>query len=191
MWLACAQHACNFQFCFVFPGSYQLTYAPSHISALPHILLCHTPGRWLTMLQLLLEPIGVPCNITVSGALRRVDRQERISFLSSVRNALLPPATPASQPADGRPLIAVDDVLFINDVFFCARDALRLVHLDADLACGLDYQKMEGQHGFDDVLKAAHAHKTAPGSEESRVRFKYYDAWVSATECYFKSPRGR
>ncbi len=30
-------------------------------------------------------------------------------------------------------------VLYLNDVYFCARDALRLLMYEADLACGLDF----------------------------------------------------
>ena len=30
-------------------------------------------------------------------------------------------------------------IVFINDVFFCARDAVRLLLHKADMACGLDY----------------------------------------------------
>ena len=48
-------------------------------------------GSWLRMLQLLLEPIGVPSNITVGGGLVRRQGQERIEHLAAVRNALLPP----------------------------------------------------------------------------------------------------
>ena len=32
-----------------------------------------------------------------------------------------------------------DKVAFVNDVFFCARDVVRLLRYDADLACGLDF----------------------------------------------------
>lgn len=32
-----------------------------------------------------------------------------------------------------------DSVVFLNDVYFCASGVLRLLHHDADLACGLDF----------------------------------------------------
>jgi len=48
-------------------------------------------GRWLQLLQLLLEPIGVPSNITINGTLTRQPSQDRIEYLAGVRNALLPP----------------------------------------------------------------------------------------------------
>ena len=134
------------------------------------------------MLRLLLEPIGVPCNVTASGRLERAPRQERIEFLAAARNALLPPAraapdaalvagsaaagdphsssstnggsdvqsqrravlnstttTTSSSSAASTALFAADDVLFVNDVLWCARDAARLLRLDADLVGGLDF----------------------------------------------------
>lgn len=37
-------------------------------------------------------------------------------------------------------------VLFMNDVYFCAKDAVRLLLHNADIACGMDYF-----HKFNDV----------------------------------------
>lgn len=34
-----------------------------------------------------------------------------------------------------------DRVIFINDVFFCVNDVMRLAFQDADLACGMDFQQ--------------------------------------------------
>jgi len=100
------------------------------------------------MLRLLLEPIAIPTNITAGGALTRHRKQERIDFLAAARNALLPPVGPpwaaavaaagASAPVAG-PLFAVDDVLFINDVLWCAGDAMRLLLVDADFAAAVDF----------------------------------------------------
>ena len=36
---------------------------------------------------------------------------------------------------------AADRVAFLNDVYFCAGDVLRLLRHDADLACGLDFDR--------------------------------------------------
>ena len=36
---------------------------------------------------------------------------------------------------------AADRVIFINDVFFCVNDVMRLAFQDADLACGMDFQQ--------------------------------------------------
>lgn len=133
---------------------------------------------------MLLEPIGVPSNITVKGSLTR-GGMERIEFLAAARNALLPtvgaslPRT-ASTPAPTKhsrnltadtagtgvnakagnnntvvrnwehavsapvQTFAATDVLFINDVFWCPADALRLTWLDADFAAGLDFLPVGG-----------------------------------------------
>ena len=34
-----------------------------------------------------------------------------------------------------------DRVIFINDVFFCVNDVMRLAFQGADLACGMDFQQ--------------------------------------------------
>jgi hypothetical protein len=133
---------------------------------------CHEPaGRWLALLRMLLEPIGVPCNITAGGTLTRKNGQERIEFLAAARNALLPPVGPQTSigaekaysagggngssadnmsyaphlqasapqwPPNGGAFIA-SDVLFVNDIYFCAGDALRMLWLDADFVAGFDF----------------------------------------------------
>lgn len=45
------------------------------------------------------------------------------------------------QGANGElPRWHADRLVFINDVYFCARDALRLLHhVSADLACSMDF----------------------------------------------------
>lgn len=65
------------------------TLDPSNRS--PNLLTLAAPGRWLQLLQLLLEPIGIPSNITINGTLNRRPNHERIQHLAAVRNALLPP----------------------------------------------------------------------------------------------------
>ncbi|KAI8470694.1 MAG: hypothetical protein J3K34DRAFT_458716 [Monoraphidium minutum] len=115
-------------------------------------------GDWLLLLRMLLEPIAVPSNITARGGLTRAAGQERIEFLAAARNALLPDvaaaprlraaaaaAAAAAASASGMPLadapevFAARDVLFVNDVFFCAGHARRLLWLDADVAAAFDF----------------------------------------------------
>eukprot|EP00658_Telonema_sp_P-2_P076858 TRINITY_DN6822_c0_g1_i11.p1 TRINITY_DN6822_c0_g1~~TRINITY_DN6822_c0_g1_i11.p1 ORF type:complete len:465 (+),score=41.83 TRINITY_DN6822_c0_g1_i11:158-1552(+) len=57
----------------------------------------------------------------------------RIGFLSKLRNAAMLPAL------DGHPVGHFDKFYFINDVFNCGGDILRLLAHDADIACGLDF----------------------------------------------------
>lgn len=40
-----------------------------------------------------------------------------------------------------RPLWQADKVIFLNDVYFCARDIVRLLQHDADMVCGLDFDR--------------------------------------------------
>ncbi|KAI8473230.1 MAG: cryptococcal mannosyltransferase 1-domain-containing protein [Monoraphidium minutum] len=99
---------------------------------------------------MLLLPLGVPQNITLGGALRPPPGGGRVKFLATLRNAALEPflsggaAALAAAGAGGAGaasggLWRPDAVLFANDVFFCAGDALRLLAHGADLACGLDF----------------------------------------------------
>lgn len=88
------------------------------------------------------------------GNLTRADDQDRIDFLAQVRNAALEPlwlkSTSESGTAntwfDARGLRAevlwpADKVIFLNDVYFCARDAVRLLLHGADMACGMDFDR--------------------------------------------------
>ncbi|KAJ9531069.1 hypothetical protein QJQ45_000920 [Haematococcus lacustris] len=104
---------------------------------------------------------GITCPVVnaTQGALVRGEDEARIPFLARVRNeALLPlrnatvyhtalarvgsvarPAAPDVGSTDfGFP---ADRIIFINDVFFCWQDVLRLLLHGADLACGLDFDR--------------------------------------------------
>lgn len=54
-----------------------------------------TTRRWLSLLQLLLAPIGVPCSIIMNGTITRGPGQSRISHLARIRNTLVDPFYPA------------------------------------------------------------------------------------------------
>ena len=41
------------------------------------------------------------------------------------------------------PVWAAERVVFLNDVYFCARDVVRLLNHDADMACGLDFDRLK------------------------------------------------
>lgn len=40
-----------------------------------------------------------------------------------------------------KPLWQADRVIFLNDVYFCARDIVRLLQHDADMVCGMDFDR--------------------------------------------------
>ena len=93
-------------------------------------------------------------SLPVGGNLTRAPDQDRIDFLAQVRNAALEPlwleTTTESGTAntwfDAKGLRAAvlwpaDKVIFLNDVYFCARDAVRLLLHNADMACGMDFDR--------------------------------------------------
>lgn len=96
------------------PGASQVVIYESHSGD-------RTPD-WLDILKLGLEPLGVPYNITTRGSISRQPGQERIAYLSQVRNAVISPTF--KQPCAGRsgeagmPCFEPTDVLFVNDVYW-------------------------------------------------------------------------
>jgi hypothetical protein len=147
------------------------TLAPNMIVQLLHVALLLPPGQlavsvfesgsndltrqWLSLLRMLLVPLGVPHNITLGGGLRPRPGGDRIAFMAELRNAALDPfladddgsgssssssSSSSSRRRQGmRAAWRPDAVVFANDVFWCAGDALRLLAHGADLACGLDF----------------------------------------------------
>lgn len=71
---------------------------------------------------------------------------DRIEQLAIYRNVVMEPlyATAGRSPSQSSSARAFTNVLFINDVFFCAVDALELLHVrkaqNAHATCGLDYR---------------------------------------------------
>ena len=87
------------------------------------------------------------------GNLTRSPEQDRIDFLAEVRNAALEPLwLDVQEPAPTNSsawfsnrkttkLWPADKVVFFNDVYFCARDVVRLLLHGADMACGMDFDR--------------------------------------------------
>ena len=90
-------------------------------------------GEWLGLLEDVLNELKVPNRIVVDGKEVRHKGQERLDFLTRVRNRAMEPMWSSS--------FRWDKVVFINDVFFCAQDIIRLLQHDADIVCGLDFIK--------------------------------------------------
>lgn len=95
--------------------------------------------QWLQLLDSVLGALGVPRTIVHSGNITWPAGGDRIEFLAKVRNAAL---APFLEPSSN--MTASDHIVFINDVYFCASDVLRLAQHGADLACGLDMWRVLG-----------------------------------------------
>lgn len=46
-----------------------------------------------------------------------------------------------SGKARAKPMWPAERVVFLNDVFFCARDVVRLLQHRADMVCGMDFDR--------------------------------------------------
>ena len=90
---------------------------------------------------------------SAGGNMTRAPHEERIEFLAKVRNAALEPLwidRPKTESSNSswfgarssqEKLWPADKVLFFNDVYFCARDVIRLLLHKADMACGMDFDR--------------------------------------------------
>ncbi|GIL82322.1 hypothetical protein Vretimale_7286 [Volvox reticuliferus] len=98
---------------------------------------------WLRVAEALWTAAAIPNTVVINGVLTRQTlmdpfsgafyKQHRIEYLASLRNAAMEPVY-TSAPG------TYDYVIFINDVFFCAPDMLRLAAFEGDIACGLDFE---------------------------------------------------
>lgn len=79
----------------------------------------------------------LPC--TAEGLLRRGEDEGRIDFLSKVRNKALEPLWAAARPNMTSKGWPADRIIYMNDVFVCAKDFVRLMLHPADMVCALDF----------------------------------------------------
>ncbi|BDA43762.1 Alpha-1,3-mannosyltransferase CMT1 [Coccomyxa sp. Obi] len=126
-------------------------------------------GAWLEVLRNLLAAMQIPHRIVIGGSLTRAKDQDRIEFLAQARNRALEPlwlngslptSTSLLLPHDpevtdrklsawglpsgkarAKPMWPAERVVFLNDVFFCARDVVRLLQHRADMVCGMDFDR--------------------------------------------------
>ena len=77
------------------------------------------------------------------GTIVRGEEEGRIEFLAKVRNKALEPLwnleDMSSEQARGVGHWRADRIIFMNDVFFCAKDVVRLLLHEVDMACALDF----------------------------------------------------
>jgi len=87
-------------------------------------------AKYLEELDRRLTEYGVPHHIVVNGSMVQDSVGHRINSLARIRHAPLQPMYDAAlryDDTDGKEGWIVDRVLFINDVFWCAEDAIRLM----------------------------------------------------------------
>ncbi|MEW5315549.1 MAG: hypothetical protein WDW38_006970 [Sanguina aurantia] len=99
----------------------------------------------LQLLRMLLLPLDVPNSITTNGQLRRGPAEPRIQFLAAVRNLALEPVLAAATAS----VFQAEYVIFINDIFFCFADTLRLMQYKRGMACGMDFFTSVPSGGFE------------------------------------------
>jgi hypothetical protein len=124
---------------------------------------------WIDVLQLALNVIGTPSRLVTRGMLVSLKDTQRIEHLARVRNMAMSPlyqhyaAARTTRPQASHPRSAShrvevlqdtshllpgqlpwdpDYVVFINDVYFCWGQVIRLLQHRADITCGVDF----GQH---------------------------------------------
>ena len=81
-----------------------------------------------------------------------------------------------------KPMWPADRVVFLNDVYFCARDAVRLLQHEGDMVCGLDFdrpklEEMPGEVGSPHVLSTSFC---LPRKMEDTSRLH---VWIVAARC--------
>ena len=120
-------------------------------------------GIWLRWLQRILLALDIPHFVVADGP-SRVDKI-RIRHLARLRNLGMAPVQMAIDNHDwmeweflkrfvttrvAESAVNIDTVLWINDVYWCKEEALRLLAHDADIACASDFDRPEeGWHFYD------------------------------------------
>ncbi|BDA47686.1 probable alpha-1,3-mannosyltransferase CMT1 [Coccomyxa sp. Obi] len=133
-------------------------------------------GAWLNLFEALLRILEVPHHIETGGIERPVG-MDRIYHLAHMRNLA---TTKMRQGLKGElPQWHADRLVFINDVYFCARDAVRLLqHVSADLACSMDFLQWKDPPSTVDVYPYG-----VDGPPLSVVtdptQLQFYDVWVA------------
>ena len=98
----------------------------------------------LALLRKALTTLGVASDIRIGEPLND-GKGTRVDKLQFLRNAVLSRA----------PLVNYDEIVFLNDVYFCAADIVRLLrHSGASIKCGLDFDLVDRSPKFYDTWVA-------------------------------------
>lgn len=151
-------------------------------------------SSWMELLDGVLEALDIPHRVAFGNQGDRLvkNTQNRIKFLAQIRNRALEPLAvvqsdgtlgrvnpdvDVARDSTGKPMI-FDQVVFLNDVYFCLSDIARLSSNDGDMACGLDFLTRENKY----EVCAAHFGKYGyPNFGEDFQRARFYDFWVART----------
>lgn len=88
--------------------------------------------QWLLLLKELLDLLRCPNRLVIHGAVRQRNGESKSQFVARLRNAVL-------EPLRSFEAWRVERVVFVDDVFFCAQQILRLEALQGDVVCGMDF----------------------------------------------------
>mmetsp|Transcript_7713 Transcript_7713/g.19672 ORF Transcript_7713/g.19672 Transcript_7713/m.19672 type:complete len:597 (-) Transcript_7713:370-2160(-) len=140
---------------------------------------------WMELLDKILDFYKIPHRILFGDFDVRLKsrREHRIEFLANLRNRVLEPLVvlgdreqwkvagedgfsddlhDAAKDTEGNP-VTFDQILFINDVYFCASDLLQMMQHDADMVCAIDLFPPDPYHRQECIQKNS----------------GFYDIWVA------------
>jgi len=152
-------------------------------------------SSWMELLDSVLEALHIPHRVAYGNEMDKLvsSNQNRIKFLAQIRNRALEPLAvvqsdgtlgrvnpdvDVARDRTGKPMI-FDQVIFLNDVYFCLSDIARLSSNDGDMACGLDF--LTKDHGKFEVCEAHFGKYGYPNFGEDFQRARFYDFWVART----------
>ena len=82
-----------------------------------------------------------PLPVATHGMPRGSNRRSKRSLLQVTDRKLTAWGLPGGRAKSSKPMWPADRIVFLNDVYFCARDTIRLLQHDGDMVCGLDFDR--------------------------------------------------
>ena len=94
--------------------------------------ICSMDAWEISRLAAFAAPAYIPtvyCSVSINFLLQITDRK------------LTAWGLPGGRAKSNKPMWPADRIVFLNDVYFCARDTIRLLQHDGDMVCGLDFDR--------------------------------------------------
>ena len=88
-----------------------------------------------------MQNLESPLPAALHGVLRKPGRKSKESSLQVTDRKLTAWGLPGGRAKSSKPMWPADRIVFLNDVYFCARDTIRLLQHDGDMVCGLDFDR--------------------------------------------------